>query len=213
MAEPRKRAPKKPASRSAERAAGSDAPASGREWTLGEETSAAPATRLTRLELPAELQLEQIECDPTFELTVRSPRTGRWHMERLLGASGRTVNSRLGIAIGTPPDLVRDATLTELGRWQQLAESPISSRDLRLAAEVVRRTCEGLYAAVADSVTYALWGSHDGGVTWASVPLPGPAPAHYGTATVTVAGPSDLLVFVDDGASTRAWRATVPAGP
>lgn len=40
---------------------------------------------LPRLELPEELQLEQIECEPSFHLTVKTPRSGRWHMERLKG--------------------------------------------------------------------------------------------------------------------------------
>jgi len=40
---------------------------------------------LPRLALPEELQLEQVECEPVRHLTVRTPRSGRWHMERLQG--------------------------------------------------------------------------------------------------------------------------------
>lgn len=40
---------------------------------------------LPRLELPKELQLEEITCDPKPHLTIQSPRGKRWHLERLQG--------------------------------------------------------------------------------------------------------------------------------
>jgi len=40
---------------------------------------------LPRLELPNELQLEEIKCEPTPHLVVRSPQGGRWHHDRLQG--------------------------------------------------------------------------------------------------------------------------------
>jgi hypothetical protein len=40
---------------------------------------------LPRLELPEELKLEEISVAPVPHLTVRSPKSERWHMERLLG--------------------------------------------------------------------------------------------------------------------------------
>ena len=40
---------------------------------------------LPRLELPEELQLEEIACDPRPLLTIQSPRGKRWHLERLQG--------------------------------------------------------------------------------------------------------------------------------
>ncbi len=40
---------------------------------------------LPRLELPEELQLEEITCDPKPQLTIQSPRGKRWHLERLQG--------------------------------------------------------------------------------------------------------------------------------
>jgi superfamily II DNA or RNA helicase len=40
---------------------------------------------LPRLELPEELRLEEVVGKPEFHLTLRSPRSGRWHLERLTG--------------------------------------------------------------------------------------------------------------------------------
>ncbi|WP_166823709.1 SNF2-related protein [Thalassoroseus pseudoceratinae] len=40
---------------------------------------------LPRLDLPKELDLEEITCDPVPYLTIRSPRGKRWHWERLQG--------------------------------------------------------------------------------------------------------------------------------
>ncbi len=40
---------------------------------------------LPRLDLPKELDLEEITCEPTPYLTIRSPRGKRWHWERLQG--------------------------------------------------------------------------------------------------------------------------------
>ena len=40
---------------------------------------------LPRLDLPEELQLEEVTCDPKPHLTIQSPRGKRWHLERLQG--------------------------------------------------------------------------------------------------------------------------------
>ena len=40
---------------------------------------------LPRLELPEELQLEEVTCDPLPHLTIQSPKGKRWHLERLQG--------------------------------------------------------------------------------------------------------------------------------
>ncbi len=40
---------------------------------------------LPRLELPEELRLEEVRAEPSPHLTVRSPRSKRWHLERLHG--------------------------------------------------------------------------------------------------------------------------------
>lgn len=40
---------------------------------------------LPRLELPKELELKEVSCDPKPHLTIQSPRGKRWHLERLQG--------------------------------------------------------------------------------------------------------------------------------
>jgi len=40
---------------------------------------------LPRLELPPELRLEEVVCDPAPQLIIRTPRGARWHKERLQG--------------------------------------------------------------------------------------------------------------------------------
>ena len=64
--------------------------------------------------------------------------------ERLLGVAGGSAIQRLGLEPGANPDEVRAASLAALARWQQRAESPLSSRMTADAARVLVRTCEGL---------------------------------------------------------------------
>jgi superfamily II DNA or RNA helicase len=40
---------------------------------------------LPRLELPKELELKEVTCDPKPHLTIQSPKGKRWHLERLQG--------------------------------------------------------------------------------------------------------------------------------
>jgi dynamin family protein len=65
-------------------------------------------------------------------------------MERLLGAEGSAVHTRLGLDPEAPPGEVRRTLQDTIARWQQRAESPMSSRELSSAARVLIRTCEGL---------------------------------------------------------------------
>jgi hypothetical protein len=69
-------------------------------------------------------------------------------MERLLGAEGNPLHTRLDL----PPDAdvseVRRALQNAIGRWQRRAESPMSSREVADAARVLIRTCEGLLVSV-----------------------------------------------------------------
>jgi dynamin family protein len=69
-------------------------------------------------------------------------------MERLLGAEGNALNTRLDL----PPDAevseIRRALQNAIGRWQRRAESPMSSREVADAARVLIRTCEGLLVSV-----------------------------------------------------------------
>jgi hypothetical protein len=95
----------------------------------------------------AELRLlDDLRCGK-----VRVAERERMDMERLLGASGRDVATRLGVDPHTAPAAMQARVLTELDRWQRTAESPMASGDLRRAAEVLRRTCEALYVATLET--------------------------------------------------------------
>jgi predicted GTPase len=69
-------------------------------------------------------------------------------MERLLGAEGGALHTRLDL----PPDAdvseTRRALQNAIGRWQRRAESPMSSREVADASRVLIRTCEGLLVSV-----------------------------------------------------------------
>jgi hypothetical protein len=69
-------------------------------------------------------------------------------MDRLLGGSGAAFAARLGQPSGTPPAALASAAADALARWQRIAEHPISGGDLRRAARVTARTCEGILAAL-----------------------------------------------------------------
>ena len=64
--------------------------------------------------------------------------------ERLLGASGTTLAERVGLPVDAGADDVRAALVGALDRWQQRAESPLSSRDVARASRVLVRSCEGM---------------------------------------------------------------------
>jgi hypothetical protein len=64
--------------------------------------------------------------------------------ERLLGGSGVDVLSRLGLAPNAGRAAVRQTLGAQLLRWQRRAEHPASPRDVRDAARVLVRTCEGI---------------------------------------------------------------------
>jgi hypothetical protein len=65
-------------------------------------------------------------------------------MERLLGAEGGAIHTRLGLSPESDTSEVRRALANAIGRWQRRAESPMSSREIADAARVVIRSCEGL---------------------------------------------------------------------
>lgn len=67
-------------------------------------------------------------------------------VERLLGLEGGAATRRLDLPASAPPEEIRHRALSELGRWQQRAESPMSTRDAVDAARVLVRTCEGILA-------------------------------------------------------------------
>ena len=65
---------------------------------------------------------------------------------RLLGASGSTAAERAGLPVDAEDSEVRAALTVALDRWQQRAESPLSSRDAATASRVLVRSCEGMLA-------------------------------------------------------------------
>ncbi len=67
-------------------------------------------------------------------------------VERLLGGTGGTPAARLGLAEDADVDDLRQAAMAAIERWQQRAESPLSSLAVSEAARVVVRSCEGVLA-------------------------------------------------------------------
>lgn len=70
-------------------------------------------------------------------------------LERVLGSSGTSTRSRLGLDDDASADEVRDAAVAELGRWQRLIENPFTTYDLETAARVAIRSLEGIFATEA----------------------------------------------------------------
>ena len=69
-------------------------------------------------------------------------------MERLLGAEGGAIHTRLGLTPEADVSEIRRALGNAIGRWQRRAESPMSSREVADAARVVIRSCEGLLVSL-----------------------------------------------------------------
>ncbi|HEY8524200.1 MAG TPA: dynamin family protein [Acidimicrobiales bacterium] len=69
-------------------------------------------------------------------------------MERLLGAEGGALHTRLDLPPEADVSEIRRALQNAIGRWQRRAESPMSSREVADAARVLIRTCEGLLVQV-----------------------------------------------------------------
>ena len=67
---------------------------------------------------------------------------------RVLGGEGAAPATRLGVDPQCPSDELRRAAIAVLGQWQRRAEHPSSTRDVREAARVLVRTCEGLVLGI-----------------------------------------------------------------
>ena len=65
-------------------------------------------------------------------------------MERVLGADGGGLHTRLDLSPEADLSEIRRALQNAIGRWQRRAESPMSSREVADAARVLIRTCEGM---------------------------------------------------------------------
>jgi hypothetical protein len=68
-------------------------------------------------------------------------------LDRLLGGSGHDAANRLALPENPSTQDVTAAALDALARWQRLAESPLSSRTVQVAARGATRTLEGILAA------------------------------------------------------------------
>jgi hypothetical protein len=69
-------------------------------------------------------------------------------MARLLGGDGTSPAERLGLPADAQPWQLAAEAERALRRWQQLAEHPLTGRELGTAARAVARTCEGLLATL-----------------------------------------------------------------
>jgi hypothetical protein len=65
-------------------------------------------------------------------------------MERVLGAEGGGLHTRMDLSPEADLSEIRRALQNAIGRWQRRAESPMSSREVADAARVLIRTCEGM---------------------------------------------------------------------
>ncbi len=69
-------------------------------------------------------------------------------MDRLLGGSGHSVARRLGLPDDAPVAQLLDTAHAALDRWRRVASSPLTTREARIAASGVVRTCEGIVAGL-----------------------------------------------------------------
>ena len=74
-------------------------------------------------------------------------------LDRLLGGSGHDPASRLALAENPSSAEITAAALDALSRWQRLAEHPLSSRNVQVAARGASRTLEGILAQAAEPIT------------------------------------------------------------
>lgn len=75
---------------------------------------------------------------------LRLPADRLEELERLLGGSGHHATVRLGLTPDTDDEQVQAAALEALDRWRKLAEHPITTRPVQLAARGAARTLEGI---------------------------------------------------------------------
>ncbi len=103
------------------------------------------------------LDIEQVMAGahPFNELaTMAAIRTGRiiaadddlLDLEQTLGSSGTAPWQRLGLTAEASEEQVKTAAFEAIGRWQRLAESPLTSHDLSQSARVAIRSLEEIVA-------------------------------------------------------------------
>jgi 50S ribosome-binding GTPase len=80
--------------------------------------------------------------------TVDLPEAMREEAERLLGAQGTDLHSRVGVPADIAPDELKKELAATIVRWQARAENPLAPQEMVTALRVLVRTAEGLLAAV-----------------------------------------------------------------
>jgi hypothetical protein len=71
-------------------------------------------------------------------------------LERVIGGAGNAAHLRLGLPAGTDDATLTEAASAALLVWQRRAESPMSSRELAVAARIALRSCEGILAELGE---------------------------------------------------------------
>lgn len=103
----------------------------------------------------AELERIMASAHPFNELVTLAALRSGWvtgppgtlgELEQVLGAHGTASAARLGLPAAASADDVRSAGLAQLGRWQRLAENPLTAHDLATAIRVAIRSLEGIVA-------------------------------------------------------------------
>ncbi len=77
----------------------------------------------------------------------------RDELVRLLGGSGAESSTRVGLDAGAPEDEIAATASVQLARWRRVADHPLSSRDVVMAAQAAVRTCEGILGDLAQRHT------------------------------------------------------------
>jgi hypothetical protein len=80
--------------------------------------------------------------------TITVPAARAAELERLLGGSGHSSWSRLGLPAQATPEELEAAAMDALARWRRVGEHPLSSRGLQRAAGVAVRSVEGVLAGL-----------------------------------------------------------------
>lgn len=105
--------------------------------------------------LEAELERAMAGAHPFNEMNTMAAIRSGWvsgpakqlgELEQLLGARGTAGWERLGLDAPQQPDVVKSAAIEQLGRWQRLAENPLTAHDMATAIRVAIRSLEGLVA-------------------------------------------------------------------
>ncbi|MFK7916640.1 MAG: dynamin family protein [Ilumatobacter sp.] len=106
--------------------------------------------------LDADLERVMASAHPFNEMNTMAAIRSGWvtgparqlgELERLLGAGGTSGWQRLAFDAPQQPDVIKAAAIDQLGRWQRLAENPLTALDMSTAIRVAIRSLEGLVAS------------------------------------------------------------------